>query len=80
MNIQLILSPDEASIVLEALNFVSGNLALNPDSCRWQFVSGKSFDCEARGLFSIDYVAAAIDAARAEDAERVRFAGFCNVF
>lgn len=80
MKLSINLSADEAAAVMAAIRFVEGNLSLNPDTCRWQFRNGKSFDCELSGLLALGYVAEAIDEAREECANRHPFSPYVHSF
>lgn len=80
MKLSINLSVDETTALMAAIRFVERNCSLNPDTCRWQFRNGGHFDCDTSQLVALGYVAEAINEAREEDANRVRFAGCCRVF
>ena len=66
MKVNLTLEPAEAAQLVAALAFVRRNMALNPDTLRYQFVNGGRFDCSVQDLFSMGYLETAIDEAREE--------------
>lgn len=79
MKVQLIISPAEAVLCAAALDFVRRSLTLSATGASWIFRDGGKFDCDTKGLMSLGYVSASLNEAVAEESDRVRFAGYCNV-
>lgn len=80
MQVILILTPSEAVVCAAALDFVRQSLTLSDSGASWIYRDGGRFDTDTKGVMSLDYVAASLSEAVAEESNRIHFAGNCNVF
>ena len=80
MKVNLSLSPEEARSLMAAVEFVQSNSTLEPGSLRFLFRDGKPFSASIEGWLGLGYVQAKIEEAFSEEANQVRFAGYCKTF
>ena len=80
MKVTLIVSPEDASLMASALDFVRRSMTLGDDCLKWIFRDGGKFDCSTKDVFSLGYVSESLRQALIQDSDRVRFAGCCKIF
>lgn len=80
MSVQLIISPSEALLVAAALDFVRRSMTLSESGMNWNFRDGGKFACDTKGIMSLGYTSESLREAVADEADQVRFAGYCKIF
>lgn len=80
MSINLIISPSEALLVASALDFVRRSMTLSDSGASWNFRDGGKFDCDTKGIMSLGYASESLREAVSEEANQVRFAGYCKIY
>lgn len=79
MSINLIISPSEALLIASALDFVRRSMTLSESGMNWNFRDGGKFACDTQGIMSLGYTSESLRDAVSEEANRVRFAGYCKI-
>lgn len=78
--VQLIISTEEAAILVAALGFIRMNLAFNPDKALWQFVPGKSISYDLAQVISLEDMKSKIFEAYSEALETHPFNPYVKVY